>query len=894
MSDTLDPRVWGKHHDLKGPYPLACHLLDTAMVAGALWDVYLSPGQRRTIADGWGVSQQHARQLVMFWAGLHDTGKCMPSFQASAPGADGGLLGEPGFQAIGGWMHQGGPRHDRAGHLMLPQLLTELGYPTHARPLRSVAHQVAQILGGHHGMYGAALSPAELNDPTGQVPALGDTKGWQEQRRAHLRTLWDACANPAAPQQLATPAACLEVTGLVVLADWLASNTRQVAGRLAAWDGDLTRHTAEVRRRARWIVEHAGLAAPRWRTAPVFGELFPHIQTPHALQKDISDRLPGLVDGPGMVLVTAPTGDGKTESALLAARLLGQAAEVQGLAVLLPTMATTTAMWRRVTAFTARQATTATPATLLHSLAWLTADYNPDQDQIIADGCVSTEATEFLRGRHKGLTSGVAVGTWDQAALAALPIRFNVLRWLGLSGKTLVIDEAHSYDAYGHALTCRLLEWCGHLRIPVVVLSATLAGRTARQLTDAYRHGAGHTTSSTTAPAYPGWTHVSATTGTVTASPVLPTSRARDITLNTHTHTTQKQRTQQILTALHPLANSNQGCAAVICNTVAAAQATRRAIQKTYPGLRTVLLHARMPAWQREQITTLVEKLAGCGPDPNHPQPRPDFPFVVIATQVIEQSLDVDFDTLLSDLAPIALLLQRAGRCHRHARPTRPPWAPKPTLNVLTPTGTLPPHEWGETYDSSLLRRTRDQLTQRTKPIAIPGDVTHLIETVYGAAYEQAALQPDDTQRLATEQAMSAAADMAMIPPPQRVKDLHPLTDLTDPDLASTRLGADTTHILPTHPTPNGPVYITATGPKLLPPRPDRDQTRSILASTIQIPADWIRRRGTDTNPPTTWTDIPALRDIALIPHGPDHTPWTAPTGHRIHLHPEDGLIRER
>ncbi|WP_370064433.1 CRISPR-associated helicase Cas3' [Streptacidiphilus sp. MAP5-3] len=886
--------MWGKLRGLVGPYPLICHLVDTAMIAGALWDVYLSPGQRRTIAEGWAVDEQLARQLVMFWAGLHDTGKCTPPFQASAAGADVGLLREVGFEAATGWMHEGGPRHERASHLLLPQLLAELGYPSHDRPLRSVAHQVAQILGGHHGTYGVALCPVEAKDPAGTVPALGAAQGWVGQRRAHVRAVWEVCGSPAAPQQLAPPGACLEVTGLIVLADWLASNTRQIAGRLAMWDRDIVRHAAELRRRARWIVEHAGLVTPRWRSAATFAELFPHIRKPHALQADISSRLPELVDGPGMVLVTAPTGDGKTESALLAARLLGQVSGAPGLAVLLPTMATTTAMWRRVEAFTARQAVTATPVTLLHSMAWLTADYDPEQDEIVADGCVSTEATEWLRGRHRGLIAGVAVGTWDQAAMAALPLRFNVLRWLGLSGKTLIVDEAHSYDAYGHALTCRLLEWCGHLRIPVVVLSATLAGRTARQLTDAYRRGAGHTAPSSVVPAYPGWTHVSATTGEVTASPVLPTSRARDITVNTLPHRDQRGRTQQIVTALQPLADSGDGCAAVVCNTVATAQATRRAIQAAYPCVRTVLLHARMPAWQRDQITNLVEQWAGCGPDPANPQPRPAFPFVVVATQVIEQSLDVDFDVLLSDLAPIALPLQRVGRCHRHSRPHRPAWAREPVLHVLTPTGALPPREWGEVYDASLLRRTRDQLARLTGPIAIPGDVTQLIEEVYGAAFEQAILQADDSWRLATEQAMSAVADMAMIPPPQRVKDLHPLTDLTDPDLASTRLGADTIRVLPVHPTPDGLVYNTATGPEPLPARPDRDQTRSIIASTIQVHADWTRGRGPDTNPPTPWANTPALRDIALTPHGPANTPWTAPSGHRIHLHPDDGLIRER
>ncbi|GAA3085196.1 hypothetical protein GCM10020000_84640 [Streptomyces olivoverticillatus] len=235
----------------------------------------------------------------------------------------------------------------------------------------------------------------------------------------------------------------------------------------------------------------AQLAPPVWRAATSFAEAFPRITRPHPLQADLGQRLPGLVTGAGLLVVTAPTGDGKTEAGLYGARVLGAAASRQGLGVLLPTMAMTEAMWSRVRQYVASSTTGEAPVTLLHSLAWLNADYSdPDADAVIEDGCASTTPGEFLRRKHLGLLSGVAVGTWDQAAMAALPVRFNALRWLGLAGKTLIIDEAHAYDAYGHALTIRLLEWCGHLGIPVVLLSATLSGSLAQRLVAAYLTGA--------------------------------------------------------------------------------------------------------------------------------------------------------------------------------------------------------------------------------------------------------------------------------------------------------------------------------------------------------------------------------------------------------------------
>ncbi|MFI5649273.1 CRISPR-associated helicase Cas3' [Kitasatospora sp. NPDC051705] len=887
----LDPRIVGKRRGLSGPYPLVCHLADAAVIAGALWDAYLSSAQRQVIASGWGVDLARARRLVMVAAGLHDTGKIIFCFHRGVEGTR-GLLADPRYQAPTGWMHDEWIPHQVASHRVLPQILTGLGWPAVERPWKSAAHQLAQILGGHHGVFGEALSAAAMTDPLKALRGLG-TDGWAEQRQAHARTVFELCGSPAAPERLLPAGAAVVVTGVVILADWLASNTRQVQGRLDAWNGDLPAHVARIRQRAPWVLAHAQLAAPAWKPITTFTDLFPDIKDPYPLQADVAKRLKDLVDGPGLVLVTAPTGDGKTETALFAARILGAAAGAGGLAVLLPTMATTDAMWRRVKKFTARAAEVGTPVTLLNSMAWLNEEYDLERDEVVADGCVSTEAAHWLRGPHRGLAAGVAVGTWDQAALAALPVRFNVLRWLGLSGKTLVIDEAHSYDAYGHRLTQRLLEWCGHLGVPVVLLSATLTGRTATELVGAYRAGAGHTSAEPIVSPYPGWVHVSAKTGTVTPHGPLPTTREREVAVDHHTvrHThdpaAAEGRAARVLSELRPAATGT-GCALVVCNVVADAQATRRMLAKEWgeDGPQIVLLHARLPMWQRIERTDLIESMVGSKGR------RPARPLVVVATQVVEQSLDWDFDLVVSDLAPMSLLLQRAGRCHRHDHP-RPAWAPLPRLVVLSAPGGRPAPHWGDVYDSSLLRRTCDTLRALDGPVAIPGAVPALIADVYDAAWDPALADTDDTARLAKEQAQAAAADIVMIPPPARVKDLHPLTSTLDPDLAVTRLGGESKRILPVWPTDDGWTFVTADGPTKLPDRPTKQDIRTVILSTVQVRSTWLTGAGPETFPPATWRDIPALRDIALIPHDRKTGRWRAPDGRTIRLDPLDGIIRE-
>ncbi|MFJ6889996.1 CRISPR-associated helicase Cas3' [Streptomyces californicus] len=913
MPDQPDPGIWAKFSKLPWPYPLACHMLDTSAITGALWDQHLGEGQRQQIAAGFGTPLDETRHMIMFWAGLHDIGKCCPHFAGQPSGPKPKLLNEPDFAAPAGWMHEEPIRHERVSHLVVPALLTRYGYPAGLRPSRSVAHQVGQILGGHHGRYGLALDRATMADPGKAEPRVGTAPGWTGQRDALADTLFDACGRPSPPAHMAPTGTAVIVTGLIVLADWLASQTDWLLAQGEQWytttDDNHAAHYARATKTAAGHVQATQLNTASWKPAPTFHHAFPHITAPHPLQTDLAARLPDLAKGPGLLLVTAPTGDGKTESALYGARIMGHASGRTGLALLLPTMATTDAMWLRTRDYTAASTLTDTPVTLVHSMAWLNTDYDNTTD-ILTDNCTSTFAGDWIRGRHRPLLSPVTVGTWDQGTIAILPTRYSAMRWLAMSGKTIIIDEAHAYDAFGHALTARLLEWLGHLGAPVILLSATLARSIAQRLVDAYRTGAGHTTPSTTTPAYPGWVYTDALTGKTTASDTIPTTRARTLTIDLidarHTHdlTDTTGRASALDRLLAPLydATADSGAALLVCNTVPDAQSTYRQLtaRTGTRSPRILLLHARMPVWQRDEITRNL--LTVLGPKTT----RPTTPVILISTQLAEQSLDIDADLVISDLAPLAQLLQRAGRGHRHelgTRGTRPAWAPTPRLAILNHTGQLPPRAWGNVYDPALLRRTQDLLTTRNSaPIHVPADIATIIETVYADLNELAdQALADDEHRAAREAADTATGNARTIPTPAAVTDLYPLTTYDgDEDDLVTRLGADSLRLLPTYTTPNGQPYLDAACTRPLPTPPpghdrlDRHTVAALVRLTVACPSTYLPADDPHTKPPANWSHTPIARDLRLLPHpttAGTPQPYTA-SSHTLYLHPELGIVR--
>ncbi|MFC9243972.1 CRISPR-associated endonuclease Cas3'' [Streptomyces sp. NPDC057136] len=330
----LDVRLWGKESGLSRPYPVMCHLLDTGAVFRELWDVVLGDETKAAIADALGLSVAEARMVVSFWAGLHDIGKITPPFQAQVPVCYKPVRDDPAYVCAPGAEGEKSFRHEIASHWALYQLFEEAGYPGGERLVhKSVSHQVA-LLGGHHGLFGGVLKAKEAARASDYNPGLGK-HGRDGQRRVHFEELRRAMGAYAVPRGGLPAALGVVVSGLVVVADWLASQASAIEPRLPGpgWSGtaaEVDAHWHAAMKAAPGLVRAARVGRARFSIVE-FGEMFPFAA--NSLQRDLAEHLPAMVGehGPGLVLVTAPTGDGKTEAALFAASLLGRAAGARGL-----------------------------------------------------------------------------------------------------------------------------------------------------------------------------------------------------------------------------------------------------------------------------------------------------------------------------------------------------------------------------------------------------------------------------------------------------------------------------------------------------------------------------------------------------------------------------------
>lgn len=715
----------------------------------------------------------------------------------------------------------------------------------------------------------------------------------------------------AVPTELLPAELAVIILGLVILADWLASSTEHILGLMppAGWKGtpdELDAHWKLTNAAAAHQVRNARIGRVTF-DAQAFDEMFPFV--PNPLQQDIATHLPTLVAGRrgGLVLVTAPTGDGKTEAALHATSILGRASGARGFYFALPTMATADGMFPRVRDFAGKALGGERALALVHSMSWLSplyaapAEGDAEADApLSSDGPTTLEADAWLRGPRRALLAPLGVGTIDQALAGVLPLRYNALRLFGLNDKVFVVDEAHAYGPWMHKLLTILLEWLGAFRAPVVLLSATLTGRTAASLVDAYRRGAGFTEPVKVAPSYPGWLYVDAGTGTVHQPRHTPSARERVLDVQVRSVRWDAMsdpslpprrggRRAELRKLLAPVAEGG-GTALVCCTTVAEAQSTYRDLVAAFPELAEFdggmrLLHSRYPAYVRQRISAACETAYGKPRSGQEAAAGPRPASILVATQVVEQSLDLDFDLVVSDLAPLAQLLQRAGRGRRHARGPagRPAWAAsedRPQLVVLEPVNeegrTAPPVTWGTVYPHSLLVRTAQLLRSRTGGIGVPGEVQEVVDEVYAEEFVdrldasvQAELRAMDSQRHAEEHAESHLAEIVSIPAPADFHgDLHPLSrreaGVTE-ELLTTRLGADTGRLLCLYEQREGTLTLDAEGTVPLPKGTSRAALTQIVSHVAPVPGRWLRGEGEEGLVPAAWRKHSLVRDLVPL-----------------------------
>lgn len=724
-----------------------------------MWRHVLPPALTRRLSSGLGVGGDDAEAWAAFLAGLHDIGKASPGFQAKDSTARGRLehvsLSWPDAPIDRG--------HGVVSTIALREILTE----AFAVP-RLTAMTIATAVGGHHGILpdGRQQQGADITDCRGD-------KTWREARRSLSSVLAHALGVPCdrSPRQIDHPTA-LVLAGLVSVADWIGSDERFF--RYAGDPASLASFTIDA------YVTHAegcALDALRslgwldWSPSPQrldLSDLFPYITNPRPVQVAVG-QLPGIPEHPGIVVLELPMGEGKTEAALYLADLWGTALGQRGCYVAMPTMATSNQMFGRVHEFLRRRYPGCRlNLQLLHSQAAIAPELEaasadgdaPDLQPTKVYGAPGRDGTrpevaagEWFTRRKRGLLAPFGVGTVDQSLLAALRTRHVFVRTFGLAGKTVIFDEVHAYDVYMSTLFKRLIEWLAAIGSSVVVLSATLPRDRRDDLLAAYAQGAGVSLDGAIPYApYPRLSWLT-TAGKKDACEVETSELARrQLQLEWVDGAVPEGGRDFALGERLEEALAGGGCVAVICNTVRRAQQVYRALKDDFPGLADDgapvldLLHARFPFAERSRREKRALRRFGkpdgtvVGEDGSEvPVCRPRRA-VLVATQIVEQSLDLDFDLMVTDLAPVDLLLQRSGRLHRHGRrEPRPNGLERPRLWICQPEVTadgVPSFgdaRWSVYHPHILLRswlalRAGDP---EREIIRVPEDVEPLIGAVY-------------------------------------------------------------------------------------------------------------------------------------------------------------------
>ena len=684
---ALARSFWAKSGDSGCWLSVVQHLMDAADVAGLLFDDYLSEHHRRLMASVWGGDCAKARASFVFLAGVHDAGKVSPQFACQRQDLA-QLIRSEGLVVM--------RKADYAERAFLPHgLVSQFALQEEIAAGGgdgSRALQWAILVGVHHGRYpdAGAVYVARQQYRT-QEGSREDDPRWGQARSEILRWMAARSGFPLIVPGTALPELPIAVASAyasaLVIADWLASNEdyfplrpRPVdeAGKLSI-EG-YTELTADQQRdRVGRAWKRAAFPSPLRIPATHTGEAadfyrhrygWPASYRPTEAQRaavEIATR-----EDPDLMIVEAPPGSGKTELAFAAAEVLMRARGLQGVFVALPTQATTNAMFERVTAWLT-SILGDEPQKLGIQLAHGKNSLNESFAKLFERGKSPLEvhddeedlglhASRWMGQRWRSTLSPVVVGTIDQVLLAALKSRHVLVRHLGLMGKVVVIDEVHAADEYMETYLEAALTWLGMYGIPVVLLSATLPPARRLALLNAYRRGRG--SSGVSAESVDGMIGYPAIS-TVSSTGVRVHEIAGEAEVPKRIIPTSIGSPQELAELLdRELADG--GCAVVIRNTVREAQETYEAVKSVFGREQVTLLHSRFLAAERAARDRRMLELFG-----KDSQQRP-VRHVVVATQVIEQSLDVDFDLMLTDPAPMDLVLQRIGRLHRHERDGRP------------------------------------------------------------------------------------------------------------------------------------------------------------------------------------------------------------------------------
>ena len=805
LSTLETASFWAKTGHKESPahgLSLIQHMLDAGSVAARLWDTWLAPGLQNRFREHLHLSLEDTRALVCWLAATHDMGKATPEFSGQLDARrDENLavyrqrIEQQDFEFPEDLVTPtSGLRcpHSKYSQSILIHLLTS----NIEGMQREVAETLASISGAHHGTPAEYLAnSADLSNVILERLSPKWHAAWQELYDITLEHFGASSALQQLAQHGRTIPISVQfcITGFVIMSDWIASNPDFFPM------GTFGSAEQEQRARIGWQalgLEQRWIAAldtnPDTPAADLYASRFGWSSpTLRPMQEVVVEAARSMQSG-GMMCIEAPMGQGKTEAGLIAAEFLAQATGRTGVAFAAPTQATSNALFDRVIEWVKYQTNNVAqehggpiePHSMFlgHSKNRFNKSYEALSKADIFDesstpGRENNQKTlrpgtslarhSWLSGTKKGLLSSFVVCTIDQVLMTALQARHVMLRYLGLASKVIIIDEVHAYDAYMNQYLSAALYWLGQMNAPVILMSATLPAEIRTRLMVKYAEGLKvWTDSSSSQPKQKlsakerfaaRQTKTQSNTTLNLDYPVIHTLTAED------NGSPKKWKVEQpveqtevelkliddspesVLNVLEPLANDH-GCAAVICNTVGRAQEMHAFLSEQFGEEHVVLTHSRFTATHRaEQEELLVSKLGkkahyseADGEDSSRPHR-----LIVVGTQVIEQSLDLDFDVMITDFAPVDLVLQRMGRLHRHdsrSSSERTPAYRKPVCYVrgVETFGShveAPDFPRGSkaVYEPMILLSSYAQLLPHFdgEPIRIPADISPLVQKTY-------------------------------------------------------------------------------------------------------------------------------------------------------------------
>lgn len=729
---------WAKKSDYNGIFrwlPLKQHLIDCMNISALLWEHWLSIGQKTAICNSLSTKNtDDGKKIARFLGGVHDIGKGIPAFQTKKNSYFNSRdlsiqlidkLENNGFKDINS-LSLTSP--NRSHHALASQVILDK---------YKVNECISTIVGGHHGKpvddktYKEQLGSYKANYFQVEDNENAIFKKWENAQKNILDwVLVESGFKDIENLPMLNQSSQVILEGLLIMADWISSNEDYFP--LIKIDEKMENINQQDRMKNGW---NKWFNTYSWEPEKQYDIVSSYLSRFGFEPRDMQYKLADCIEKsnePGIFIVEAPMGVGKTEAALMAVEQLAEKCGCNGMFFGLPTQATSNGIFLRIENWLNVVDSSdyeEKSLRLIHGKAYLNEDFT-NIDKSINSNAVTKEdfnswitVNQWFTGNKKSILDDFVVGTVDNFLLASLKQKHLALRHIGLSKKVVVIDEVHAYDSYMSQYLYRAIRWMGSYNIPVVILSATLPMEKRVELVEEYVIGTGNKMD--LIEKKNGWDKS-------ISYPLITYTEKDSIKQITKF---EKIENKKILVKkledggleeenlIEKIENylSDGGVAGIIVNTVRRGQNLTRKLAEVFGEENVELLHSSFISTERVNKENDLIRAIGKGAI------RP-YKKIIVGTQVIEQSLDIDFDILFTDIAPIDLLIQRIGRLHRH-NIKRPKKLKEPLVCIL---GTNNDFEYEEgnlyIYGDYLLMRTQMALPEE---LYIPKDISILVQQVY-------------------------------------------------------------------------------------------------------------------------------------------------------------------